>query len=236
MEKINQVRGSGEILESSLQGQQTWSSVEDLGSGIFVYRDILPKSLDLINRLENILNTETNHYNWKEAFVGYQQRMPDYRDCVDFKFKKTDIQYDKTEASLQLQQIWQECFDRKKPAVDHYENYFRLGKLRYWEAMNFIRYGEGQHFQEHHDHGFSYNCTVSLVAYLNDDYEGGELYFRLQDKMIKPKAGDLYVFPSNYMYPHRAMPVHSGTKYSVVTMLDYSAKFHKPEMYEETGD
>jgi hypothetical protein len=236
MEKINQVRGSGEILESSLHGQQTWSSVEDLGSGIFVYRDILPKSLDLINRLENILNTETNHYNWKEAFVGYQQRMPDYRDCVDFKFKKTDIQYDKTEASLQLQQIWQECFDRKKPAVDHYENYFRLGKLRYWEAMNFIRYGEGQHFQEHHDHGFSYNCTVSLVAYLNDDYEGGELYFRLQDKMIKPKAGDLYVFPSNYMYPHRAMPVHSGTKYSVVTMLDYSAKFHKPEMYEETGD
>jgi predicted 2-oxoglutarate/Fe(II)-dependent dioxygenase YbiX len=89
---------------------------------------------------------------------------------------------------------------------------------------------------EHHDHGFSYNCTVSLVAYLNDDYEGGELYFRLQGLNIKPKAGDLYIFPSTYMYPHQAKVVHKGTKYSIVTMLDYSAKYHTREMYEDTGN
>ena len=44
-------------------------------------------------------------------------------------------------------------------------------------------------------------------------------------------VGDLFIFPSNFMYPHRAMPVHSGTKYSIVTMLDYNKKFHTPEMY-----
>jgi hypothetical protein len=38
------------------------------------------------------------------------------------------------------------------------------------------------------------------------------------------------------MYPHRAMPVVSGTKYSMVTMLDYSDKFHNPKFYEETGN
>jgi hypothetical protein len=236
MEPIQQVRGSGLIPEVSVK-EETWSSFEDLGSGIYVYRDVIPKSLNLIERLEGILeDTNNSRYSWKEAFVGYQQRMPDYRDCVDFKFKKTDIAHDPSESSIKLQEIWQECFDRKIQAVDHYEKQFRLGKLRYWEAMNFIKYGPGQHFQEHHDHGYSYNCTVSLVSYINDDYEGGELYFRLQDKMIKPRAGDLYVFPSNYMYPHRAMPVHSGVKYSIVTMLDYSAKFHTPEMYQETGD
>ena len=88
---------------------------------------------------------------------------------------------------------------------------------------------------EHQDHGFSYNCTVSLVSYLNDGYEGGELYFRLQDLNIKPKAGDLVIFPSAFAYPHRAMPVKSGVKYSLVTMLDYSDKYHKPEFYQETG-
>jgi hypothetical protein len=62
------------------------------------------------------------------------------------------------------------------------------------------------------------------------------LSFRLQNLEVKPKAGDLYIFPSTYMYPHRAMPVESGIKYSVVTMLDYSAKYHTPEMYQETGD
>ena len=44
------------------------------------------------------------------------------------------------------------------------------------------------------------------------------------------------MFPSNYMYPHRAMPVHSGKKYSIVTMLDYSKKFHTPDMYDAKWD
>jgi hypothetical protein len=215
---------------------QTWSSVEDLGSGIFVYRDVLTKDLDIPGRLEAVLSSNNNEYEWQPAYVGYQERMPDYRDCVDFKFKKTDISGNNSESSLLLQQIWQDCYDRKKPAVDDYVSRYRLGDLRYWEAMNFIKYGPGQHFMEHHDHGFSYNCTVSLVAYPNDDYEGGELSFRLQDLVIKPRAGDLYIFPSNYMYPHRAMPVHSGIKHSIVTMLDYSAKFHTPEMYQDSGN
>jgi predicted 2-oxoglutarate/Fe(II)-dependent dioxygenase YbiX len=108
---------------------------------------------------------------------------------------------------------------------------YNINNLQYWEAFNFIKYGPGQHFKEHHDHGFSYNCTVSLVGYPNDDYEGGELYFRVQNLKIKPDAGDLFIFPSNFMYPHRAMPVISGTKYSIVTMLDYNKKFHTNEMY-----
>jgi hypothetical protein len=214
---------------------ETWSSVENLGSGIFVYRDVFTKEMDIINRLEASLAAEGN-YNWMPAYVGYQERMPDYRDCVDFKFKKEDISRDTGEISLQLQQLWQDCYDRQKPAVDDYVKRFQLGELRYWEAMNFVKYGEGQHFQYHHDHGFSYNCTVSLVGYPNDDYEGGGLSFKLQGLEVKPKAGDLYVFPSNYMYPHRAMPVESGIKYSIVTMLDYSAKYHTPEMYQETGN
>jgi hypothetical protein len=58
----------------------------------------------------------------------------------------------------------------------------------------------------------------------------------MQNIKIKPKAGDLFVFPSNFMYPHRAMPVNSGTKYSIVTMLDYSNKFHNNKFNEESGD
>lgn len=216
---------------------QTWSSYEDLGSGIFVYHDVLTKDIDIINRLESVVSSDkTARYQWREALVGYQQRMPEYRDCVDFKFKKTDIESDKSSESLSLQSLWQDVYDKSKPVVDHYCNSFHIGELKYWEAMNFIKYGPGQHFQEHHDHGFSYNCVVSLVGYPNDDYEGGELAFRLQKLNLKAKAGDLFVFPSNFMYPHRAMPVTSGTKYSIVTMLDYSSKFHDPKFYQETGN
>lgn len=212
---------------------QTWSSMDELGPGIFVYHDVIPTNS--ITRLEEVLNSERNPYQYSEAMVGYGMKMPEYRDCFDFKFKKTDIESDRSSASIELQDIWQSVYDQSIQPVKHYANHFRTGELRYWEAMNFIKYGPGQHFQEHHDHGYSYNCVVSLVGYPNDDYEGGELYFRLQNLSVKPRAGDLFVFPSNFMYPHRAMPVKSGFKHSIVTMLDYSEKFHLPEFYQETN-
>jgi hypothetical protein len=221
-------------MQEGMTYEQTWSSKEDLGGCITIYRDVIKPEWDIINRLEKVLDSN-NHYNWQPAYVGYQQRMPEYRDCVDFKFKKSDIAVDPSKESQELQQVWQECYDAQKAAVDDYCRMYHIMELRYWEAFNFVRYGEGQHFMEHHDHGFSYNCTVSLVSYLNDDYEGGEIYFRLQDLNIKPRAGDLVVFPSTFSHPHQAKKVTSGVKYSLVTMLDYSDKYHKPEFYQETG-
>ena len=233
--------GAQEDLEKRIQDfykidEVTWSSVDDLGSGIFLFRNVLPESMNIINRLEEVLQDPTNQYNYAEAMVGYGMKMPEYRDCYDFKYKKTDIQHDRSEASLKLQQLWDEVHFRQLQAVKYYSRVHNIGELRYWEAMNYVKYGPGQHFQEHSDNGFSYNCVVSLVAYPNDDYEGGELYFRIQDLMVKPNAGDLFVFPSNFMYPHRAMPVKNGTKYSIVTMLDYSEKYHNPKFYQETDN
>lgn len=224
------------VVESQNEIKQTWSLKEDMGNGIWVYRDVLPKDLDIINRLESILGASNNSFNWQPAYVGYMERMPEYRDCVDFKYKKENLIGYPTQAAKDLVQIWQDCYDRKSEAVKDYCKMYNIQELRYWESFNFVKYEPGHHFMEHHDHGYSYNCTVSLVSYLNDDYEGGEIYFRLQQLNIKPKAGDLYIFPSNFMYPHQAMPVKSGTKYSLVTMLDYSSKYHNPKFYQETGD
>lgn len=216
--------------------EQTWSNVSDLGSGILVYHNVLKPELNIIDRLEEVVSDPENQYNYAEAMVGYGMKMPEYRDCFDLKFKKSDIEHDTSEASLKLQSLWEDVYFNKLQAVKDYTKRFNVGELRYWEALNFVKYGPGQHFQEHTDHGFSYNCVVSMVGYVNDNYDGGELYFRMQDVRVKPKAGDLFVFPSNFMYAHQAMPVHSGTKYSIVTMLDFSNKFHKPDFYEETGD
>lgn len=219
---------------------ETWTDKQNLKNGIILYKDVIKKEIDVINRLESVLGSvagygelspEGNRYHWMPSYVGYQELMPNYRDCVDFKYKKTDIEMDTSKESLSLQGLWQDVYDAQYAAVNDYCKEYNIMELKYWESFNFIKYGPGQHFQEHHDHGFSYNCTVSLVAYPNDDYEGGELYFRLQDLKIKPEAGDLFIFPSNFMYPHRAMPVSSGTKYSIVTMLDYNKKFHTNEMY-----
>jgi hypothetical protein len=214
---------------------QTWSSISDLGHGILVYHDVLEPKLNIINRLEKVLSSPEGNYFFEEAMVGYGMKMPDYRDCFDFKYKKTDIEHDVSEDGKALVSLWDDVYYRQLQAVKDYSKRYNVSELRYWEALNFIKYGPGQHFQEHADHGYSYNCVVSTVAYVNDNYSGGELYFRLQGIKVKPKAGDLFIFPSNYMYPHQAMPVDSGTKYSIVTMLDYSDKFHNQKFHAETG-
>ena len=216
--------------------EKTWSSAQEVspGSGIWVYRDVLPESMNIVERIHEVLDDPENDYDWREAMVGYQMKMPEYRDCVDFKYKKSDIEDDDTEAGEKLKQLADDVTYRELQVVKDYTRKYNIGELRYWEATNYVKYGPGQHFQEHHDHGYSYNCVVSIVAFPNGGYEGGELYFRLQNVKIKPKPGDVYIFPSNFMYPHRAMPVIEGTKYSMVTMLDYSDKYHQPEIYQET--
>jgi hypothetical protein len=203
---------------------QTWSEKIKLAPGVFVYKNIIKKEFNIINKLEFSL-TNNQDYKWRQATVGYGFRKPDYRDCLDFKFKKEDIKKN-DDISNNLKDIWQNCYDSMYHAVSDYCLEHNLVELQYWESMNFIKYLEGNHFEEHTDHGFSYNATVSLVAYINDDYKGGEIKFRLQDLLYKPEAGDLIIFPSNYIYPHQAMPVTNGTKYSIVTMLDYTDKGH----------
>lgn len=54
---------------------------------------------------------------------------------------------------------------------------------------------------------------MSAIIYLNDDYEGGELYFPEQGVTIKPEAGSVVVFPSVEPFYHEPLPVTSGTKY-----------------------
>jgi hypothetical protein len=61
--------------------------------------------------------------------------------------------------------------------------------------------------------GGDLNLKYSLVAYLNDDYDGGELSFPNQNIVLKPKAGSIVIFPSGEPYFHESRELKSGTKY-----------------------
>jgi hypothetical protein len=205
---------------------QTWSSFEDLGSGVYVYRDVLPESLDIINRIENVMS-EDNPYNWQQAMVGYSQVMKDYRDCVDFKYKQENLGT-RDQDNSELLDLHQEIYEKLKYCVDDYASYWGINVV-YYEAFNFVKYeGKGSHFNVHADHGPVYNCTVSAVVYINEDYEGGDLKFpRLDNLVYKPKVGDIVLCPSNYIYEHASLPIESGTKYCVVVMTDINELGHR---------
>lgn len=58
---------------------------------------------------------------------------------------------------------------------------------------------------------------LSVIAYCNDNFEGGKLRFPRQGIEITPKPGLVVVFPSGFTHPHAALPVSSGIRYCVVT-------------------
>jgi 2OG-Fe(II) oxygenase superfamily len=60
--------------------------------------------------------------------------------------------------------------------------------------------------------------TLSVLGALNDDYEGGELVF-WDSEVIKLKAGQIMLFPSNFMYPHTVTTLTKGTRYSYVSWV-----------------
>jgi hypothetical protein len=194
--------------------------------GLIVYRNALPKELRLIERLEDTIGTSTMApFMWMDALVGDAQKMPEYRDCVDCKMGPTHIQHLPPQFS-EMKNIYNDTVARLTECLRDYESRYNI-RMDFMEAINYVRYGTGQHFGLHTDHGFSYNCTVSSVMYLNDDYEGGELWFPFIDVTFKPSYGDIIFFPSTYIYAHASKAVTSGVKYAAVTMFDYNDRTHK---------
>lgn len=55
---------------------------------------------------------------------------------------------------------------------------------------------------------------IASIFYINDDYEGGELYFPLQDVEFKPKPGGAYFFPGDKNYIHGVRDVVAGCRYT----------------------
>lgn len=194
--------------------------------GVYVYKNTLPKELNIVDRLEKVIEENSDDwFKWRVAMVGHQTVMKDYRDCVDFKVGRKDIEEREKAANSDLKNIYNDIDERLKVCLNHYCSIYNL-KMEFQEVVNFVRYSEGQHFQVHSDSGFSYVCTVSTVMYLNDDYVGGGLWFPHLNYTYQPQAGDIVLFPSNFLYAHAALPVEQGTKYSAVTMFDYNDRFH----------
>lgn len=93
----------------------------------------------------------------------------------------------------------------------------RLDKSKYKLEINQIpikKWNKGQYMGPHFDgQDGNKDLAFSLVAYINDDYEGGEIHFPNQNVTIKPQAGSLIMFPSQEPFIHEVKPIISGTRY-----------------------
>lgn len=107
---------------------------------------------------------------------------------------------------------------------DRVDNFFKVDAMPTSPAM--VRWLPGQFQMPHADkelhigsdagkpNDFPWYDLAGLF-YLNDDYEGGELYFPNQGIQFKPKAGAAYFFPGDMNYIHGVTKITSGIRYTV---------------------
>ena len=102
-----------------------------------------------------------------------------------------------------------EIFNIDSNKVDYAANILKENETE----IGIYKYFEGQSMGPHVDYNEDNNyLEYTIVVYLNDDYEGGELYFNEFDITLKPKAGSIVMYPSTFPYTHESLKVIKGRK------------------------
>lgn len=79
------------------------------------------------------------------------------------------------------------------------------------------RLTEGKSMGVHRDNTSEPRCIRGAILYLNEDFSGGELYYREIGLSYKPRYGSVIVHNSGYL--HEVLPVLDGTRYVATTFI-----------------
>lgn len=87
------------------------------------------------------------------------------------------------------------------------------------ERLRFYRYEPGQRFAFHQD-GFYQRSNeersfLTLLLYLNEDFDGGETVFREPPETFAPRTGSVLIFAHEHW--HEGRPIERGIKYVLRT-------------------
>jgi hypothetical protein len=186
-----------------------------VGGCIAIYENVWPDPQETIDRLEKeCLDPDSGAY-WERAgtvFNGPFQNARTNKLCPVTHLSHIN-------SNQVLHNIHNQFYISLLAATSTYISKFELNEKLYHEGYSVLKYKNNEQYRSHYDGDTSIARVISAVCYLNDDYDGGELEFVNFGIKIKPEAGMLILFPSNFAYRHIAYPVTNGTKYAVVTWL-----------------
>lgn len=100
------------------------------------------------------------------------------------------------------------------PYISQYMSLYNLTKMV--PKKDFITVSKleaGNSMAEHSDDDQLDSNNFICMAYINDNYEGGELYFPDLDIQYKPRQGDVIIYQAKEK--HMVTELKSGTRYSI---------------------
>jgi hypothetical protein len=184
----------------------------DLHNYVKVFKNLI--SHDLSNEI--ILNLEKSEFT-QHFFEIYDDKSKKRLSKQISGNKELDISFDYRNPELE-QIIWNTILQYIKD-VD-------LPWFQGWSGYSFPRWNKYKETKKMALHVDSIKSlfdgerkgdpTLSILGLLHHDFTGGE--FHMIDRVITDfQPGDIIVFPSNFLYPHKVDPVISGERYSFIS-------------------
>lgn len=170
----------------------------------FASKDELSMILDIIEKTPDDI--------WFEAYRASLARF-----CLE-KFGRDDVENLVAEGKYEITKDW----DDKNLDISHSPASRQLqDKMHKLIAINhpdleltgfatLQRMQEGVQLKSHTDQHTDPSIRYAAILYLNDDYTDGTLFFKNKDIDLRPKPGELLVFPGNEEYEHGVRHVGPG--------------------------
>jgi hypothetical protein len=179
--------------------------IEKIDKNIAIFKDFitLEESTLLLNLAKNSTESEWSNYNYtqKPESDEWDDRILILDKCSGF--------------NQELRDLVNNIFDRIKTEV-----YALLQKdYDYVGFATIYRSVIGQEMKTHNDSGLGPSFKYGVVLYLNDDYDGGEIYYPNMGIEIKPEARSMVIHPAHEAYRHGVKKVLAGTRYSMTSFL-----------------
>jgi Family of unknown function (DUF6065)/2OG-Fe(II) oxygenase superfamily len=121
--------------------------------------------------------------------------------------------------------------DALQRAIELVKRFYLLRAPVYPDLLQIVKWDAGIFMLPHADnanpdatkHMMPYRDLAGIV-YLNDDYEGGELYFTAHDIAIKPRRGMFVGFTAGFHHEHAVLRVDSGTRLTMPFFLAFDSE------------
>lgn len=177
---------------------------------IWYYPVLIQNTSDLLSMLENTNELADNNSvigPWKDWFIEEDGKKYQFGQQKTCNIKKLDG------ANPILKNIF---FTINNLLYDKGSEYLKYFNIKDWETseISISKYFTGKQMGPHTD---SYkdqdNSLITVILYLNDNYEGGDLFFPEQNLIIKPQSGSIIVFPSTFPFVHESKKIINGHKY-----------------------
>jgi len=178
-------------------------------SDVLVVEDFL--SIDELQQFKNIINNLTEA-DWN---IEYTKNLT--RFCLE-KFGRDDVENLVAEGKFEITRGWEDknysiandpivenIIAKLSRLVNSVDPSLEPSGLKTLQRMQ-----EGVELKAHTDQHTDPSIRYATIIYLNDNYNGGELFFSDKDLELKPKPGSLVVFPGTDDFNHGVRHVEEG--------------------------